>query len=239
MIGKATSQLDRFITEKQYLPVFLEITDRLCLVVGVGKDALKRASELLSYGSRVHLVAPNLTSLPCELQSNSNFRYSNRMPTEKDVAESYVIIGSDEKNGDDQPIRFQDLEQLKEMADRHGRLFTAIEYRDLGHFTNPAVSRNGPLTVAVSTDGTAPVLGRFIREKIRSEILTDDMANFARFIGPYRHRIRSLISDGERRNQFYVNLIQSDFSLFLSENSNEEALSELIRRVSEFRKYNP
>ncbi|MBW7857071.1 MAG: hypothetical protein H3C43_01935, partial [Leptonema sp. (in: Bacteria)] len=67
------------------------------------------------------------------------------------------------------------------------------------------------------------------------EILTDEMANFARFIGPYRHRIRSLITDSLRRRQFYLNLIQSDFPSFLTENSNEEALSELIRRVSEFR----
>jgi uroporphyrin-III C-methyltransferase/precorrin-2 dehydrogenase/sirohydrochlorin ferrochelatase len=183
--------------------------------------ALQKIRDLLDCKARVHLVAPAAARCIEDIESHPGFRWSKRLPCEKDVSESYLVFAS---------------EELREMADRHGRLYNALDHRELCHFTNPSVARNAPLVVAISTGGSSPVLGQFLRDRIRSEILTDTHASFARFLGQYRKRIRSLIPDYGKRREFYQSLIDTGFIGFLRDTNEEEALSELIRRVAEYRK---
>lgn len=224
--------------EQGFLPIFLDIRDRLCLVVGGGPMALQKIRDLLENRARVHLVAPAVAQCIDDIESHPLFRWSRRLPCEKDVSESFLIFASDEVVDGQQPVQYRHLEELREMADRHGKLYNALDHRELCHFTNPSVARNAPLVVAISTGGNSPVLGKFLRDRIRSEILTDVYASFARFLGRYRKRIRSLIPEYERRRDFYQSLIDTGFVAFLRDTNEEEALSELIRRVAEYRKEN-
>lgn len=219
-----------------FLPIFLDVRDRLCLVVGGGPMALQKIRDLLDCKARVHLVAPAAARCIEDVESHPGFRWSKRLPCEKDVSESYLVFASDEPVEGEQPVHYRHLEELREMADRHGRLYNALDHRELCHFTNPSVARNAPLVVAISTGGSSPVLGQFLRDRIRSEILTDMYASFARFLGRYRMRIRSLIPDYEKRREFYQSLIDTGFIAFFRDTNEEEALSELIRRVAEYRK---
>ena len=41
-----------------FLPVFLDIRERLCLVVGGGDVAARKVQQLLNAGARVRVVAP-------------------------------------------------------------------------------------------------------------------------------------------------------------------------------------
>lgn len=43
-----------------YLPVFLDISNKHCLVVGGGSVALRKVSLLLQAGAQVHVVSPSL-----------------------------------------------------------------------------------------------------------------------------------------------------------------------------------
>lgn len=198
--------------------------------------ALQKVRELLEYGARVHLVAPAVAGSIDDILQHPGFRWSRRLPCVRDVSESYLVFASDEPVAGEQPVEYRHLEELREMADRHGRLYNALDHRELCHFTNPSVARNAPLVVAVSTGGNSPVLGQFLRDQIRSQILTDEYASFARFLGQYRKRIRSLIPDYQTRREFYQSLIDTGFVAFLRDSNEEEALSELIRRVAEYRK---
>ena len=45
----------------EHLPIFLDIKQQPCLVVGGGPIALRKLENLRRAGARVHLVAPALT----------------------------------------------------------------------------------------------------------------------------------------------------------------------------------
>ncbi|HET8731677.1 MAG TPA: NAD(P)-dependent oxidoreductase, partial [Moraxellaceae bacterium] len=53
---RATIQVTRF--HMDYLPIFLNLREQRCLVVGGGDVALRKATMLLRAGGQVHVVAP-------------------------------------------------------------------------------------------------------------------------------------------------------------------------------------
>ncbi|MBI4509311.1 MAG: hypothetical protein HY698_06720 [Deltaproteobacteria bacterium] len=51
-------------------------------------------------------------------------------------------------------------------ARAHGALFYALDLPDLSDLALPALAQHGPVTLAISTDGRAPVLARRLREEL-------------------------------------------------------------------------
>jgi uroporphyrin-III C-methyltransferase / precorrin-2 dehydrogenase / sirohydrochlorin ferrochelatase len=66
----------------------------------------------------------------------------------------------------------------------------------------PAIVDRSPLVVAISTAGTAPVLARFLRERIEA-VLDESVGRLATFLGALRPRIRQAIADVAERRRFY------------------------------------
>lgn len=222
--------------EERLLPIFLDVKGRSCLLLGGGPMVAIKAAELLECGGRVHVVSPSVVPEIIRMANDGRLRWSGRRPEPSDIAEAFLIFASDETVGTETPICYRDLEEYRRMADETGRLFNAMDHREICHFTNPSVARKAPLVVAISTGGNAPVLGQYLRDRVVNEVLTEEFVAFARFVGRYRKRLRTLIPDYPARKAFYRELLDSNFLAFLRERNEEEALSELIRRVAETRK---
>ncbi|MGX6591033.1 precorrin-2 dehydrogenase/sirohydrochlorin ferrochelatase family protein [Cetobacterium ceti] len=48
------------LESKRYFPLFIDLNEKECLVVGGGKIALRKTKTLLDYGAKVTLVAPEI-----------------------------------------------------------------------------------------------------------------------------------------------------------------------------------
>jgi len=44
-----------------YYPIFIELTERRCLVIGGGAVAERKVEELLAVGGRVTVISPTIT----------------------------------------------------------------------------------------------------------------------------------------------------------------------------------
>ena len=62
----------------KYLPIFLNISNKHCLVVGGGSIAVRKTELLLKAGAKVQLVAKNLGSSMSALQQQHGFESSVR-----------------------------------------------------------------------------------------------------------------------------------------------------------------
>src|SRR5690606_7148716 len=65
-----------------------------------------------------------------------------------------------------------------------------------------------PLTVAISTEGDAPVLARLVRAQVES-LLAPGLGKIASLAGGLRQRVESLIHDGAARRRYYEDLVTS------------------------------
>ncbi|MEO8684135.1 MAG: siroheme synthase CysG [Devosia sp.] len=75
-------------------------------------------------------------------------------------------------------------------------------------FYTPSIIDRAPLTVAISTEGDAPVLARLVRARIEA-MLSPRIGKIARLAGGLRHKVESLIQDGAARRRFYEALVGS------------------------------
>ncbi|HTM78023.1 MAG TPA: siroheme synthase CysG [Devosia sp.] len=75
-------------------------------------------------------------------------------------------------------------------------------------FYTPSIIDRAPLTVAISTEGDAPVLARLVRARIEA-MLSPRIGKIASLAGGLRHKAESLIHDGAARRRFYEALLTS------------------------------
>lgn len=75
-------------------------------------------------------------------------------------------------------------------------------------FYTPSIVDRAPLTVAISTEGDAPVLARLVRARIEA-MLSPGIGKIGRLAGGLRHRVESLIHDGAARRRYYEDLVTS------------------------------
>ena len=73
-------------------------------------------------------------------------------------------------------------------------------------FYTPSIVDRAPLTVAISTEGDAPVLARLVRAQIEA-LLSPGLGKIASLAGGLRHKVEALIHDGAARRRFYEDLV--------------------------------
>jgi uroporphyrin-III C-methyltransferase/precorrin-2 dehydrogenase/sirohydrochlorin ferrochelatase len=75
-------------------------------------------------------------------------------------------------------------------------------------FYTPSIVDRAPLTVAISTEGDAPVLARLVRARIEA-LLSPRLGRIASLAGGLRKAAERLIVDGAARRRFYEALVTS------------------------------
>lgn len=75
-------------------------------------------------------------------------------------------------------------------------------------FYTPSIVDRAPLSVAISTEGDAPVFARLVRARIEA-LLSPNVGKIVRLAGGLRHKVESLIQDGAARRRYYEDLVTS------------------------------
>ncbi|HVM66228.1 MAG TPA: bifunctional precorrin-2 dehydrogenase/sirohydrochlorin ferrochelatase [Acidimicrobiales bacterium] len=159
-------------------PVSLVVEGRPCLVVGGGAVARRKAEGLLACGAAVTVVAPSvsapLVALPVRVL---------RRPYQRGEAAAYRLVIA--ATGD--PVVNQ---MVHDDAEAAGVWVNAADDPARCTFTLPAIARQGPLTVAVSTGGGSPALASWLRDRLASE-LGEEYEVLLRLLSEARATIRT------------------------------------------------
>lgn len=99
-----------------------------------------------------------------------------------------------------------DAEVAKAEARRLGIPLNVVDVPAECDFYTPSIVDRAPLTVAISTEGDAPVLARLVRAQIEA-LLAPGIGKIASLAGGLRHKVESLIHDGAARRRYYEDLV--------------------------------
>lgn len=160
-------------------PVFLKLDDVSVLVVGGGEIALRKASGLVAAGADVTVIAPDITSQLAELAHTVLVR-----PYAPGEAANYRLVITATSD----PVVNA---QVSADATAAGVWVNSADDPDNCTFILPAVTRQGDITVAVSTGGASPALASYLRSQIASQILTPNVASAAVELARQRKIVRS------------------------------------------------
>jgi len=101
-----------------------------------------------------------------------------------------------------------DAELAKAEARARGIPLNVVDVPAECDFYTPSIVDRAPLTVAISTEGDAPVLARLIRARVEA-LLSPRIGKIVDLAGGLRKRAESLIQDGAARRRFYEALVTS------------------------------
>jgi len=158
-------------------PVALVLEGRRCLVVGGGQVARRKVEGLLDARADVTVVAPEIVEELAAL----DVRLERRRYRLGEAADYWMVVTATGVPEIDRAV-FAD-------GDSAGVLVNAADDIPGCSFVLPAVLRHGPVTVAVSTQGTSPALAGWIRDKV-ADVVTEDIAILAELVGSARTTIR-------------------------------------------------
>ena len=143
------------------------VKGRRCLVVGGGRVAARKIAGLLACGAAVTVVAPEVHVAIAELADSGVIAAIDESPLEVQIrpyeageAADYqlVIAATGDPTVDDAVHRdAQSAGVWVNVADDPARC----------SFVLPAVARDGPVSIAVSTAGASPALAGWLRDRSR------------------------------------------------------------------------
>lgn len=183
----------------KYFPTFLRLSGEACLIVGAGETALRKLRLLRKAGAVVTVVtdgakpdeiAPELL----ELEAAGDIRLMRRTFEASDVTGRVIVISATEEPARD--------EEVAAAARNAGRPVNVVDRPDLSDFITPAIVDRDPITIAISSAGTAPVLARRLRAQIEA-MLPARLGALASFADSFRRAVKANIGDGRARLRFW------------------------------------
>jgi siroheme synthase-like protein len=173
-----------------YYPVFIELKDRACLVIGGGREAQRKVEGLLAAEGTVTLVSPMLTDDLKRLLADGRFTWIEREYREGDVDGYEVVMVATDDGAVNATVRAE--------GKRRRVWVNAADDPPNCDFILPAVIRKGSITIAASTGGGSPALARRLREELEA-YLTDEMPALAELLKEVRAelRARNVLPDAE------------------------------------------
>lgn len=176
--------------------VALRLEGKRCLVLGSSAEAARRARELADAGAVVVAVG-SAPGPELELLAESGrITLELRDFAQEDLDGSWLVVLADR----DAAL----LERIGPACTARRILFCAVDQPGHNGFDHVAVARAGKLSVGVSTGGTAPALGKRLRDELERALreagvaeLADDMAEL-RARTAADERKRALTDEAER-----------------------------------------
>ncbi len=144
-----------------YIPVFLDVTGRECVVVGGGEVAARKVASLLEAGAHVTVVSPRLSPPLQKIVASPFVTHIARGYRRGDIRGCILAYAA---TGDPKLHR-----ELSAEARALGIPINVVDVPELCTFITPAVVKRGALQIAISTAGASPAFAARLRRSTRSQ----------------------------------------------------------------------
>jgi uroporphyrin-III C-methyltransferase/precorrin-2 dehydrogenase/sirohydrochlorin ferrochelatase len=181
-----------------YLPLFVALRGRTCVLVGGGSVARRKLEWLVRAGARVVVVAPVLDAQTATLavQAGIEVRAREFLPSDCDGAVLVVSATNDRAVN----------RAVHEAATARGIWINTVDAADLSNVIFPSIVDRDPVFVAIGTSGTSPTLARVVRGWIEAR-LPARLGALATLLGKYRTDAKSRIADLDARRRFWERIV--------------------------------
>ena len=186
-------------TAMQHLPIFFDIKQQLCIVIGGGEIATRKVALLLRAKARVRVIAPELCPSLATLLSNGKIEHAAKKYEDSDLDDAVLVIGAT----DDLQIN----RQIASAARARKIPVNVVDNPTDGNFIMPSVIDRSPVVAAVSTGGASPVLARLIRTRLES-LIPAGYGRLAELADTFREKVKTTFSNPADRRRFWDCVLQ-------------------------------
>ncbi|MAC71157.1 MAG: siroheme synthase, partial [Gammaproteobacteria bacterium] len=207
----------------EFLPVFLNIRDRKCVIVGGGEVAVRKARLLSRAEAKLHIIAPQLNT---EMQSLCK------------AQAAVVTIGTFEPSqlaGAVLAIAATDDIKTNIAVSVAAKEFNipvnVVDEPEYSTFITPAVVDRSPLVIAISSSGSSPILTRQVKA-LNETMLPSRMAELATLLREFREPVQESLTNFEDRVKFWEDVLDSEIPELVYSGQLEQGRDKLAARLT-------
>lgn len=205
----------------QNYPIFVDLKNQACLIVGGGPVALRKIRLMISAGAKITVIAPELCD---DLQSEfGNEIEHHARPFKDSDIEGFRLITA----ATSAPLVNQ---RVSELAQRANILVNVVDQPEFCSFITPSIIDRSPVLVAISTGGDAPVLARMLRAKLEA-FIPSSYGQLAATMGRYRGALKRAIPEERDRRIFWEKVVQGPIAELFFSGRNADAEQQLQRNI--------
>ena len=184
----------------QYLPIFTKLDNKPVLVVGGGEVALRKCRAFLKARASVTLVAPWFCDELKEHAHNNEVTLIDTYFDESHLDGKMLVIAATDRD--------EVNNNVFELANARNVFVNVVDDQPKCTFIFPSIVDRDPITIAISSAGTAPVLARRLREKLET-LIPQHIGPLATLVGGFRDKVKKRFKHFSDRRQFWEGVFDS------------------------------
>lgn len=195
-------------------PLFADLHGREVLVVGGGAVALRKAGALLEAGARVRLGAPELIPALAAWAAEGRIEHRPGRFVDEWLDGTWLAIAAT----DDAAVN----RAVAEAGAARRIWVNVVDDVEASSFHVPARVERGPVQIAISSGGGAPMLARHLRETLETRY-DESLGALAELLAAQRERIRARLPELGARRRFFDLLLAGPLQALLRQGRQAEA----------------
>ena len=141
-----------------FFPIFAQLRNRPCLVIGGGAVAERKVRQLLKSGARVTINSPVLNDDLRKLAADGQVIFAPGPFDPQLIEQNLLIIAATSDTGINRTVA--------DVARSRNRFCNVVDDGEASGFIMPSVLDRSPIVVAISSGGRSPALARIVRQQI-------------------------------------------------------------------------
>ncbi len=184
----------------KYYPIFLDIRNKACVVIGGGDVAERKVVSLLSAGARVTVVSPEFTVNLDGMGEDGNILLIKRPYQEGDLKGAFLAYAAT----DDEDIN----NRVYMEGEKEGILLNVVDEPEMCGFIVPSVVNRGALSIAISTGGASPAFAKRLRMEME-ERYGEEYSVFLEIMAVIRQKLLTKGSVSGKNRKIFNKLASS------------------------------
>ncbi|KMK66878.1 siroheme synthase CysG [Puniceibacterium sp. IMCC21224] len=203
----------------QHFPIFVALSGRRVVLSGGGDAALAKLRLLLKTNAHLTVFATDPAPEIADWATAGRLDLQRRAMQSGDAIGAVLFYAADEDAVADA--------RTSAIARAEGALINIVDNLEDSQFITPAIVDRDPVTVAIGTEGAAPVLARAIKADLEAR-LPVGLGTLAR-IGKAFRKVADALPMGRKRRDFWADYYFRDGPRALDQG--EDAVAETLDRL--------
>ena len=142
-----------------YFPMFVQLKNKKCLVIGGGRIALRKIEVLKDFEADVTVIAPEMIT---QIRQIDKIRRIFRTFMEEDFKDADLVVAAT----DDQKIN----SEISQICRQQKIPVNAVDQKEDCSFIFPSYVKEGEVVAAFSSGGQSPLITQYLKEKIKPDL---------------------------------------------------------------------
>lgn len=210
----------------KYFPVFIDAEHIECLIVGAGEVAARKLELVLKTPAKVTVVSPWVSDTVAKLVKDHQLTLHHRRFEDDDLSgKNLVFIATD-----DEAVN----QHVHDLGHQQKILVNVVDNTPLCKFITPSIVDRSPIIIAMSSGGVAPVLLRYIRQKLES-VLPGKISLLGNFSEKFRNTVKHALSSVTDRRYFWEDVLDGDIGENVLQGNEDKADKQLLDALEKYK----